>query len=803
MTIVDTNNANNNVDNMSKRAKTKPKVRASVGSEMTRKNVDDKESADRIAAAEAMSCLSSTPFILPSSETISKAMAGQSVKPDPSVNNDELVHASTSVSKRGKSRNRGRGGKRSPSKQTHTNTSLESNTAVTQRNAVASVAEISKTKSVPQSTVVTLNTSTSTSISHASLIAQQLSNLVKMQKEKQENSMPSHSNIKFSLQQMLELKKAQGHEQSQTSNNAVLKLPLTVSTTDSSLAREAGSPNSIISNESIELPQTTVDHILNPNKYDTPEASLPLKKRRLQTYKDGEVPQKDSTSPSQSVVDLTTDKEDKSKQQQVYRKCIVYVHQYKKKSYYVLLQIFCSCRPLHIAVAQENTVMVQKFVHLMTISGKSVDKYNKSQQTPLHIAIELQFDQAVSVLLMAGANPSLVNKQGDSSIHLAIKHNTINSLAMMLIKSQHKTDINARNFEGLAPLHLAVIRNQIEMVKVLIRCGADINIQDGKSGRTPLFHAVEGNQLKLVLLFRQCNANLELTNYAGITALMAAQAKGFSEASSILMVGLDPKAIIEHKEKEKLMMPNKKMPIPRIPSKAHLIVSGIQRGVKKENNDSENETSLSNTTEETQNDAKPKLEGGGANQTLPEYIEREQRMVIEMKKDMSSIKSVPMEVDGREVVEDGIKQIPPQLTMNIPIKKDKPKRNKQNKMLSKSENIQGGDQQTTSSIVVHPSDPQKETVDSVVEVQLMMSTADPVVNTARSIPVSNGPIKSAVTTENVTSINARTASLLAAHLKSVKNSLTKQSSSYPLNLSSNGKEAGSLEKSDSMVSNGS
>lgn len=40
----------------------------------------------------------------------------------------------------------------------------------------------------------------------------------------------------------------------------------------------------------------------------------------------------------------------------------------------------CFHRPLHIAVAQENIVMVQKFVHLMTISGKNVDKYNKSLQ---------------------------------------------------------------------------------------------------------------------------------------------------------------------------------------------------------------------------------------------------------------------------------------------------------------------------------------------------------------------------------------------------------------------------------------
>ena len=53
------------------------------------------------------------------------------------------------------------------------------------------------------------------------------------------------------------------------------------------------------------------------------------------------------------------------------------------------------------------------------------------------------------MLLMAGANPSLVNRHGDSAVHLAVKHNTIENLALMLIKSQHKADINARNFEGM------------------------------------------------------------------------------------------------------------------------------------------------------------------------------------------------------------------------------------------------------------------------------------------------------------------------------------------------------------------
>lgn len=290
---------------MSKRVKTKPKVRSSVGSEMTRKNVVDKESADRIAAAEAMSCLSSSPFILPSSSTESSVRTA----------NDLEVNTTMSVSKRVKSRGRSRGGKRSPAKLPQVKAPQEGNVSLGPKNANTS--ESTKSSTGHQGTTVTLQAINSNTSMQASVIAQQLSNLVKKQKEKQENSdvMPSHSNIKFSLQQMLELKKAQVHEQLHSSNNPVLKLPLK-STTESHQLRDAASPSSVTSSESIELTQTAVDHILNPNKYDTPEASLPLKKRRLQTYKDGEVPPTDSGLPTQGTVDLTTDKQSQSKEQQ-------------------------------------------------------------------------------------------------------------------------------------------------------------------------------------------------------------------------------------------------------------------------------------------------------------------------------------------------------------------------------------------------------------------------------------------------------------------------------------------------------
>lgn len=793
---------------MSKRVKTKPKVRANIGTGMTRKNVDDKESADRIAAAEAMSCLSSTPFILPSSsDSIVTAVTDQRLETTgDSVAIQDMI---MTVSKRGKSKQR-RGGKRSPVKTQQTNSYItENNVTVSQNsNASGTISNDSCKPSTSHQSVINFQSVNTASISQASLIAQQLSNLVKIQKEKQEkaDAMPSHSNIKFSLQQMLELKRAQSQDHSQSSTNSVLKLPLTVSTAESNLARDMASPSSVTSSESIELPQTTVDHILNSNKYDTPEASLPLKKRRLQTYKDGEVPATESGLPLQKVVDLTTDKQDQNKdhnrKQQVDASKTgtsgMFVN--PQMSLMLLNEIQMALHqdedgdlPLHIAVAQENIVMVQKFVHLMTISGKNVDKYNKSLQTPLHLAVELQFDQAVSVLLMAGSNPSLVNNEGDSAVHLAVKYNTINNLALMLIKSQHKADINARNFEGLAPLHLAVIKNQIEMVKVLIRCGADINIQDGKSGRTPLFHAVEGNQLALVMLFRQCNANLELTNYAGITALMAAQAKGFSEASSVLMVGLDPKAIIEHKEKEKMMMPNKKMPIPRIPSKAHLIVPVNQRGIKKESN-SENETSSQGNSQESE-DVKQRMEGKIDTQQLYERAVRE----FKMKSEIKDSEVGALEIDRKEIVE----QKPLQLTVNIPVKKEKLKRNKQKKI--KKEIKQDSDIEISSEVVVHTV-PHKGPVNSVVEKSECETTLESTNNTSKTVPVSGtNAAKPLSAAENVTSINARTASLLAAHLKSMKNALTssKHGSSFPLNLSCDGKETGNYETTSTTLSNGS
>lgn len=238
------------------------------------------------------------------------------------------------------------------------------------------------------------------------------------------------------------------------------------------------------------------------------------------------------------------------------------------------------------------------------------------------------------------------------------------------------------------------------------------------------------------------------------------------------------------------------MPIPRIPSKAHLIVPVNQRGIKKESN-SENETSSQGNSQESE-DVKQRMEVKSDTQQLYERAVREFKMKSEIQDGEVGIRRA-LEIDRKEIVE----QKPLQLTVNLPVKKEKLKRNKQKKI--KKEIKQDSDIEISSEVVVQTV-PHRGPVNSVVENSDCKTTSESTSNTSKTVPVSGtNAAKPVSAAENVTSINARTASLLAAHLKSMKNALTssKHGSSFPLNLSCDGKETGNFETTSTTLSNGS
>nr|CAD7256872.1 unnamed protein product [Timema shepardi] len=146
--------------------------------------------------------------------------------------------------------------------------------------------------------------------------------------------------------------------------------------------------------------------------------------------------------------------------------------------------------------------------------------------TALHIAVKEDFSKIVDLLLKFGSNPNIQDADGNNALHLAILNDSFDCL--MEIISGTKTNclensVNQFNFEGFAPIHLAVKMGHIETITALLGAGAYINLKDVKSGRTPLFHAVEMDHTEMVSTLVKAGADSLEPNFAGQSAFQAAK----------------------------------------------------------------------------------------------------------------------------------------------------------------------------------------------------------------------------------------------------------------------------------------
>ncbi|KAH9630814.1 hypothetical protein HF086_001042, partial [Spodoptera exigua] len=126
---------------------------------------------------------------------------------------------------------------------------------------------------------------------------------------------------------------------------------------------------------------------------------------------------------------------------------------------------------------------------------------------------------------------------------------------------------DARDADGLTPLHLAVVHGNVPLVQTLLAAGADVNARDDEhhtvvhwatalevlralvkeggasvdvrdaDGRTPLLWAASAGSAAAVLALHQAGAKVDDADRDGLTALHCAAARGHTEALETL-VGL-------------------------------------------------------------------------------------------------------------------------------------------------------------------------------------------------------------------------------------------------------------------------
>lgn len=96
-----------------------------------------------------------------------------------------------------------------------------------------------------------------------------------------------------------------------------------------------------------------------------------------------------------------------------------------------------------------------------------------------------------------------------------------NAASVKQLLDQHPNLIAACDTDGSTPLHCATWKGHLNVVELLLRCGADVNARNNNDhwGTTPLHAAAHANQRAIAELLIAHGADIQAINLNGRTPL--------------------------------------------------------------------------------------------------------------------------------------------------------------------------------------------------------------------------------------------------------------------------------------------
>ena len=142
--------------------------------------------------------------------------------------------------------------------------------------------------------------------------------------------------------------------------------------------------------------------------------------------------------------------------------------------------------------------------------------------------------KVVNILLEHGANVNMQKKNGWTALMLTIAGMNVNFETVELLL-KNGGSANNQGSDGWSALMLACQNQYTEIARLLLECGADVNMKNKFNGLTALMIASRDGAIKTVKLLLEHGANVNLKDINGLSALEFASKSQLTEIVKLLV----------------------------------------------------------------------------------------------------------------------------------------------------------------------------------------------------------------------------------------------------------------------------
>ncbi|XP_068455528.1 KN motif and ankyrin repeat domain-containing protein 4-like [Clinocottus analis] len=205
------------------------------------------------------------------------------------------------------------------------------------------------------------------------------------------------------------------------------------------------------------------------------------------------------------------------------------------------------------AAAEETSAASRVAVYLREVKKATpsllaflINLADDNGNTALHYSVShCNYGIASQMLDTGGSDVSLQNNAGYTAVMLASLTAPDGPGGMEVVrKLMEQSDINIRSSKtGQTALHLAVRHGRVVMVRLLLSCGADANLQDSQGTTALMFASERGHTHIARLLLERSLCDLTLTDKRGQTALSIAMQGSHTDTAALLQAHAKARAL--------------------------------------------------------------------------------------------------------------------------------------------------------------------------------------------------------------------------------------------------------------------